>query len=158
MGRRYTIPIAAVASPAAIWDAWELLAASTKPCKIIRVVLGQTTDLQDANEEALTLSVIRGHTTSGSGGSSTTPQPLDDVDTAAGLTAETMNTTIASAGTAETTHVIAFNLRVGLDHIFPPGSEPKIHQVISNDRTVLRVSAPADAVTCSGYVEVEEGS
>lgn len=158
MSRAYTIPIAAVASPAAIWDAWELLAASTKPCKITRIVFGQTTDLQDANEEALTCSVIRGHTTSGSGGSTTTPQPLDDVDTAAGLVAETMNTTIASAGTAETTHVITFNLRVGLDHIFPPGKEPKVHQVITNDRTCIRISAPADTVTCSGYVEVEEGS
>ena len=158
MGRRYTVPIAAVASPAAIWDAWELLTLDNKPGKIIRIVLGQTTDLQDANEEALTCSIIRGHTTGGSGGSTTTPQPLDDVDTAAGLVAETMNTTIASGGSAETTHVIVFNLRVGLDHIFPPGSEPKIHQVIDVDRHVVRISAPADAVTCSGYLEFEEGT
>jgi len=157
MGRRYTVPIAAVASPAAIFDAWELLALAAKPCKLIRIVIGQSSDVGDAAEEILTCSVIRGHTTSGSGGSTTTPQPLDDVDTAAGLVAETMNTTIASLGTAETQHVIPFNIRVGLDHIFPPGSEPKIHQVITNDRTAIRISAPADAVTISGYVEVEEG-
>ena len=158
MGRVYTIPIAAVASPAAIFDAWELLPLDNKPGKIKRIVFGQTTDLQDANEEALTCSIIRGYTTSGSGGSTTTPQPTDDIDTAAGLVAETMNTTVASVGSPETTHVITFNLRVGLDHIFPPGSEPKVHQVIDTSTHVVRISAPADAVTCSGYLEFEEGT
>lgn len=157
MARRYTVPIAAVASPAAIFDAWEVLAAANKPCKLLRIVIGQSSDVGDAAEEILTASVIRGHTTSGSGGSTTTPQPVDDVDAAAGAVVETMNTVIASAGSAETTHVIPFNIRVGLDHIFPFGSEPRTHQVITNDRTVVRISAPADAVTVSGYLEIEEG-
>jgi hypothetical protein len=156
MGRIYTIPIAATASPAAIFDAWEIIPATQKAVKIRRIVLGQITDVGDAAEEMLTASVIRGHTTSGSGGASVTAQPLDDAGVAAGVTAEVMNTTIASGGTAETTHVIAFNIRVGLDHIFPPGSEPMTHQLITNDRTVIRISAPADAVTCAGYAEVEE--
>jgi hypothetical protein len=157
MGRRYTVPIAAVASPAAIFDAWEFLAAANKPVKILRLVIGQTSDTKDSEEEILTLSIIRGHTTSGSGGSTTTPQPGDDVDTAAGLVAETMNTTIASLGSPETTHVIPWNIRVGMDHVFPDGSEPRTHLVIAGDRTVARISAPADAVTISGYAEVEEG-
>lgn len=157
MGRVYTIPISATASPVAAFDAWELAAAANKPCKIKRIVIGQTSDVGDAAEEVLTASVIRGHTTSGSGGSSVTPQPLDDVDAAAGLVAEVMNTTIASAGSAETQHIISWNIRVGLDHVFPPGSEPKVHVVTSNDRTVVRISAPADAVTIAGYLEVEEG-
>ena len=157
MGRRYTIPIAAVASPAAIFDAWEVLAAANKPVKILRIVIGQTSDVGDAAEEILTASIIRGHTTSGSGGTVVTPQPVDDVDTAAGAVVETMNTTIASAGTPETTHVITWNERVGLDHIFPSGSEPRTDLVTANNRTVVRISAPADAVTISGYIEIEEG-
>jgi hypothetical protein len=152
-GRMYTITISGVASPAAAFDFVEISPAANKIIRIRRIRIAQTSE-PTTEEEQLAITVIRGHTTSGSGGD-TTPDGgvLSSSDTAAGYTAETMNTTIASAGTAVNLIEDAWNTRAGYDMPFAPEEAP---ECINGVLIVIRSSAPADAITIRGTVWVEE--
>lgn len=152
-GRVYTITISGVASPAAAFDFVEISPAANKPVRIRRIRIAQTTE-PTTEEEQLAITVVRGHTTSGSGGD-TTPDggALSPADTTAGYTAETMNTTIASAGTAVNLVEDAWNTRAGYDMAFSPEESP---ECINGVLLVVRSSAPADAITIRATVWVEE--
>ena len=154
MGRMYTVSFTAVASPTAIWDIFEISPADDKPCAIHAIVLGQTTELGDAAEEQLALRLIRGFTSSGSGGTATTPRSLNPSDTAAGFAAETNNTTVATTGTTNDLHCDSWQIRGPYVMIFPPEMRPIVSQ--ANTTLVLRASAPADSITVSGTLYVEE--
>ena len=152
-GLTYEISIDAVASPAAEFDAFEYTAPADAIAIIHRVMLGQTSDYGDAAAEGLMARLITGHATSGSGGSAATPRALQTGFPAAGGAAETMNTTIASTGTPLTKHAEALNGQIGMD--YRPTPEERI--VLSpSERIVLRVSAPADAITIVGSLVIEE--
>jgi hypothetical protein len=155
MGRVYTVEFEGVAVTAQV-DFFEISPADDKPIAVHGILLGQSSDVGDAAEELLRIRVIRGHTTSGSGGAAPTPVPLDPGDAAAGFTAETCNTTIASSGT--TTNVYSpppFNVRTGMEMWFPPEDRPKASQ--ANTTLVVRLmAAPADSLTMSGTLVVEE--
>ena len=155
MGRVYTITISGIASPAAAFDFVEISPAANKPVAIRRIRIAQTSE-PTTEEEQLPLTVVRGHTTSGSGGD-TTPDggPLSGSSTAAaaGFTAETMNTTIASAGTAVNLIEDAWNTRSGCDLALAPEEAP---ECVNGMLLVVRSGAPADAVTIRGTIWVEE--
>lgn len=153
MGRMYTVAFSAVTVSAAE-DLFEITPADDKPVKLRGLFIGQSSDAGDAQDEMLQVSIIRGHTTSGSGGSAPTPQPLSSSDTAAGFTAEVNNTTMASAGTAVTLHTDTFNVRAGYAMWFPPESCPMASQ--ANTTIVVRITAPADSLTMSGTLYIEE--
>ena len=154
IGRMYTVVIGGVASPAAaIFDLWEVTPVAAKPIRIRRVRLAQTSE-PTSEEEQLGISIVRGHTTSGSGGSqAVTPTILLATDTAAAFTADTMNTTIASGGTTNTPFQDAWNTRAGYDMAFAP--EEAI-MAVNATRLVVRSAAPADAITIRGTLWVEE--
>lgn len=153
IGRSYTITISGIASPATAFDFLEISPAANKPIRLNRIFIAQTSETT-SEEEQLALTVIRGHTTTGSGGD-TTPDggPLASTDSAAGYTAETMNTTIASAGTAVNLVEAAWNTRAGLDLAFAPGEAP---ECANGALLVVRSGAPADAVTIRATFWVEE--
>ncbi len=153
MSRSYSITFSAVAVSAA-QDLFEITPADDKPVEIVGIELGQTSDSGDAQDEQLQLQIIRGHATSGSGGSAATPAPKDPSDTAAGFAAEVNNTTIASTGTTTTLHSTAWNVRAGYINWFPEGDRPKANQ--GNTTIVVRSSAPADAITLNGTLHVRE--
>ena len=154
MGRVYAVPFEGVAVTVAV-DFFEISPADDKPCKILGVFLSQSSDVGDAAEEILRLEIIRGHTSSGSGGIAPTPTPLEPNDAAAGFAAEVNNTTIASAGSTVIAWAHAFNIRSGLELWFPQGCEPKANQ--GNTTLVVRLmAAPADSLTMSGTLFVEE--
>lgn len=152
-GRMYTVIFAGVAVTAA-QDLFELVAAAGKPCLIHAIYVEQSSDAGDAQDEQLQWAIKSGQSTSGSGGSAPTPNPTNPTDAAAGLTAEANNTTKASAGTIITHHSGAFNVRAGLVYI----PTPEMRIVISGGRraTVELVGAPADSLTMSGTIYVEE--
>lgn len=152
-GRYFSVPFSAVTVSAA-QDLFELTPADDKPVEIVGIELGQTSDSGDAQDEQLQISIIRGHTTSGSGGSAPTPSPLDPNSAAAGFTAEVNNTTIASAGTTVTLQTGAWNVRAGYINWFPEGCRPRATQ--ANTTLVVRQTAPADAITMSGTLYVRE--
>jgi len=151
--RVFTVEFEAVAVTAA-QDFFEIDAAAGKPVKLLALFLSQSSDVGDAAEEILRWRVIRGHTTSGSGGSAPTPRPVNPSDAAAGFTAEVNNTTIASAGTAVNLHSDAFNIRTGLPFI--PTPEMQLQTSEANLIVVRLMAAPTDSLTMSGTLYVAE--
>lgn len=155
MARTYTVPFTAV-SVSAAQDLWEITPADDKPVKVLGLVLGQYSDVGDAASENLSVKISRGWGTSGSGGSTPTPSPLDPVDTAAGFTAEANNTTVASTGTEVVLFSDVWNTQAGYQMWFPEGAQPECSQANGTMLTV-RITAPADAVTANGCLFVQEG-
>lgn len=154
MGRIYYVDIAPTAITVAA-DLVELTPADDKPIVIHGLEIFQTTDLGDAQEEIIGLLWVRGHATSGSGGATPTPRPANPSDAAAGFTAETANTTQASAGTGVNLPRHGWNVRVPCVAIYTPEMRPHASQ--GNTLLALRMAAaPADSLTISGYVIVEE--
>lgn len=95
-------------------DLLEILPADDKPCRLRGFVLSQISEVGDAAEEGLRVSILRlpATVTSGSGGSAATPVPLDSADSAAGFACETGNTTVATtSGTAVTVAEYGWNIR-----------------------------------------------
>jgi hypothetical protein len=141
-------------SVSAIQDLFELVASSGGPLRIHAIYLGQTSEVGDAAEEILRVRIMRGNTTSGSGGSSVTPTPLRPAGTAFGGTCEANNTTPATAGSPVACHVDAFNVRSGW--VYVPTPETRI-EVAASERVVLNLpAAPADAISLSGTIVFEE--
>jgi hypothetical protein len=155
MSRMYAVVFEGV-SVTAGQDFFEIAPADDKPVLIHALFLDQISDVGDAQEEMLRYQVIRGHSTSGSGGTAPTPRAISNNNTtAAGFAAEVNNTTIASAGTPLTLHAGAFNIRTGLAIILTPEMRWGCSQPSS--RIVVRLmAAPSDAVTISGTLYVEE--
>lgn len=150
MPRPYSVSFDNV-SVAAAQDFWEITPADDKPVAIIGWFIdpvGGTADAADADSENWRISIVRGHTTSGSGGSAPTPQPLATPDTAAGFAAEVNNTTIAStAGTTIGAH--GLNVRNG-DRTYLPQEMWYWCSQASTTIVVRLLSTPADAVALSG--------
>jgi hypothetical protein len=154
MGRKYWVDIAPAAVTVAA-DLIEITPADDKPIKVLATLIHQTTELGDAMEEQIGLLWVRGHTTSGSGGSAPTPRPVNPSDAAAGFTAETMNTTAASAGTTVNLPRHGWNVRAPLERPLTPEEGPEASQ--GNTTLVLRMAAaPGDSITIGGSVLVEE--
>ncbi len=154
MARVYSVSFEAVAVTAA-QDLFEITPADDHPVILLGMTVDQSSDVGDAAEEMLRYKVIRGHATSGSGGSAPTPRPLDPGDAAAGFAAEVNNTTIASTGTAVDLVAGAFNIRTGLAIFWPPELCPMANQ--GNSTIVVRLmAAPADSLTMSGTLYVAE--
>lgn len=152
-GRVYTVVFDAVAITAA-QDGFEITPADDKPIEILRILMGQTSDSGDAQDEQIQMKIVRGNTTSGSGGTGPTPQPLSPGDAAAGFTAEVNNTTQASSGTAVTLVATAWNVRAGLDLWFAEDERPRASQTNTTIRIAL--TAPADSLTTSATIWVRE--
>lgn len=153
MSRVYTIQFNGVAVSAQ-QDFFEVVAASTKAVQLLEVHLSQTTELGDAQEEALLVLVKSGQTVSGSGGSSPTAVPLELGDAAFAGSCEVNNTTKANTGTIVTHFAWAWNIRVPLDIIFTPECVKTLAP--SARMTVELGTTPADSITMSGYIVVRE--
>jgi hypothetical protein len=155
MGRIYTVSFdqQTIANASGDYDFFELDAAAEKPIRIVALFLGNKSEVGDAQEEMVAWSIVRGNTTTGNG-TSATPRPLNPDDVAAGFTAETVASTPASAGTAVNLHVDTFNIRTGLQVIFPPDMRPQTSG--ANLLCVRLLTALADDATMSGTVYVEE--
>jgi hypothetical protein len=152
--RIYTVEFEAVAVSAQV-DFFELTPADDKPVEIIGMFLSQSSDVGDSAAEILRYKVIRGHTTGGSGGAAPTPRPLNRSGAAAGFTAETCNTTIASVGSTVNLHSDCFHIAAGLQLWLPEGCEWEASQ--ADTTIVIRLmAAPIDALTMSGTLYVVE--
>ena len=152
MSRIYTAQFSAVAVSAA-QDLFEIVAPSDAIVKIHNIRLGQTSDVGDAAEEILLIKLNSGATTSGSGGGSYTPVPIELGDAAFGGTCEINNTTQAADGTIVTHHAWPWNVRGPFEIIFEPETRPVLSP---SRRCVLTIPAPADALTMMGTITFEE--
>ncbi len=134
MGRIYTVSYqGTITNAGGDTDLLEIGPADDKPCKLRGILLSQTSEVGDTAEEGLRISIIRlpATFTSGSGGSSVTPAPMDSADTAAGATCECNNTTVATtSGTAVTLAEVGWNERNSPYEIWFPDDRfaPKVKQ------------------------------
>ena len=149
----YTVQFNGVAVTAQM-DLFELVANSAKPIVILGFSLSQSTEVGDSAEEALSILLKSGQTTSGSGGSTPTPVANDSTMAAASFTAEANNTTKASAGTIVTHGAWNWNIRVPLDVLFT--QEQQLVMAASRRCTLELATTPADSITMSGVVWVQE--
>jgi len=157
MGRVYTVGFNGVAVTAQ-QDLFEILAPADATVIVHDYQLSQDTEVGDAAEEQLAIIEKRGvgSVTSGSGGTTATPQPVEDGDAGFGGTVEVNNTTklAAGTGTIETLQRRSWNVRVPFEKVYTPETRPKISP---NNRWALELaSTPADAITMSGSVTIEE--
>lgn len=118
---------------------------------------GGTADAGDAQEELLQVEMIYlpATVTVGSGGSSFTPNPTSINDTAAGFTARTNDTTVATtSGTATRRHSDGFNNR--LPYIWLP--PPEHRMVVANAAAIVfrLTTTPADSITLNGTLLARE--
>lgn len=153
MGMIYSITFAAVAVTAQ-QDFFEYTAPSDAIGVIHMVELTQTTDVGDTASEGLAITHKRGATVSGSGGSSFTPLPLDFGYAAAGGVAEINNTTVANTGTIVNLHASSWIIQS--PYLWLP--TPEYRHILSPSQryTVQLGTTPADSITCSGTMIIEE--
>ncbi len=137
-------------------DLVEVTAASSKPCVCLGFSIGQTSDVGDSAEEILSLILKTGTsgTTSGSGGSSSTPVNADQSGGSASMTAEQANTTKMSGGTiVNHGQGFAWNVRTSLVEKFT--QEEQI-MVPASQRIALEIPAAADSLTVVGFLVMQE--
>jgi hypothetical protein len=154
MGRLYAVSFTEVAVTAAV-DMFEIRPADDKAVEVVGLFIAQSSDFGDAQAENIPYRVIRGFTTSGSGGAAPTPVPMDPNTAAAGFTAETNNTAAATTGTTVDLHASTFNIAVGEALWLPEGAGWKATQ--TNTSLVVRLaSLPLDSIDFSGTLYVKE--
>lgn len=147
--RFYSITLPETAITAAA-DLFEITAATDKPIRVWGWDISQDTDMGDSSEEVLQIQLKRG-VTAGSGGSSQTVVPMNANGAAAGATS-TNRTTAHTSGSILWQN--GWNVRVPLVHMFIPEAAPTIGA--DDDPVVLWMSAPADSITVSGSILIEE--
>jgi hypothetical protein len=159
MSRIYAVPwTATVTNTGGNADLWEFLPADDKPIKLRGFCLGNVSEVGDAAEEGLQISVVRlGATVTSGNGTSVTPVPMDSADTAAGFTAEYNGATVAtSSGTTTVVEYLSWiNRQSPYERWYPdPAFAPKAKQgeglFIRLDTTV------ADDMTFAGCAWIEE--
>lgn len=136
------------------YDLFELVPADDKPIEIVALTLANKSEIGDAQDEMLAVSIVRGNTAS-SNGTSATPQPLDPSDGAASFSAETVGSTPATAGTSVALIVDTFNVRAGYQLVLPELMRPKVSQA-NTGMYVRLTTAVADDLTLSGTLWVRE--
>lgn len=139
-------------------DMFEIQAPSTGIVVIHSWRLFQTSDVGDAAEEILEIETVRGDgtVTTGSGGITVTPQPLDNGDAAPSSTVKGENTTrmAVGTGTLDVLEKFGFNVRVPLEVIYTPELRPII---TPSDRWTLSIAdTVVDTITVSASVLFEE--
>ena len=157
MSRMYTAKFNDV-GVTATQDFFEIVAPSDAVVVVHYWTIFQTSDVGDAAEEILRLETVRGvgSVTSGSGGSTVTPQPVSDGDPAFGGVVEANNTTrmVPGSGSSETLEVWGWNVRIPIERIYTPETRPQISP--GNRWTLALPFAPSDSLTTHGLVTFEE--
>lgn len=142
-----------IAAASGDYDFFELDAATDKPIEIIALKLDNKSEVGDAAEEMVAFSIVRGNTTTGNG-TATTPRLTDPSDVAASFTAKTVSSTPASVGSPVTLLAGTFNIRAGLNEVWP---EAMRFKTAGADLLCVRLlTALADDATMSGTVWVRE--
>lgn len=160
--RLYEVPFAAgtVTNAGGNNDLWTLTPADDKPIHLIRLVLGQISEVGDTAEEGIDITIehLAATVSAGTGGSAVTPTPVDqDVNVAAGFTARINDTAVATtSGTKTVKEPIPWNNRnTPLIIDWPdPDQQPVCRQAAA---LVVRMNTTiADDMTFSGHALVRE--
>lgn len=151
-------PFSAPLTPAAITttaDLFHVTAATDAPVTLVAMELYNTTDFGDAQEEVLSIALVRAVTGGGTGGTALTEVNYSDAD-AGTVTAAVLglNTTVSTGGTV-LAHM-GWNVRVPFLWCPIPELRPSVDA--SDDPVVFRLlAAPADSITIGGTIYWFEG-
>jgi len=148
----YAATFAAIAVTAA-QDVWEIATPATTRGRLREVRIGQYSDVGDAAAELISVQIIRGYTTTGSGGASVTPVNLRPWSRAAVCTVKRNNTTVAQDGTGSVLFSDTFNIASGL--WYRPAESEMIY-LDASQRLVVRITAPADELSMNSTLVFEE--
>lgn len=157
----YTVSFAnsTIASASGDYDLFEIDPAADKPVELVALYIGNKSEIGDAQEEMVDLQILymSGGTFTSGNGTATTPRPTDPSDGAASFGAETVGATVATtSGTSVTRHADTFNIRTGLQLIWPPDMRPKCDGAAQSALVVRIGTALADDATVSGTLYVRE--
>lgn len=135
-------------------DFFEINSVSNKTLIVHSIRLSNSTDVGDAAAEGLQVDLVSGNATSGSGGSTHTPSPLNTGGAASSYTVEINNTTKASTGTAVTHYSWNWIIQAPFIEQFTPAEQVVL---APGGRLCLRLgTTPADSITLSGTMVIEE--
>ena len=160
-GRIYRIPFnATITAAGGDTDLFTIQPAAEKPCKIVGWIIGQFSEIGDAQEEVVRLTIRHmTATVTVTGGTSVTPvarRPGTNEWAAAGFTAKTNHTTVATtSGTSVVVEEFAWNLRnVPFERWIP--EEMQI-QAVNGEALLVRLETTlADDISFAGTLFVEE--
>lgn len=162
-GRIYTVTFVqqTITTAGGDRDLFYIAPADDKPVRLHSIEFSPAAagDLGDAQEETLFYSIIRGHTTVGSGGSAVTASTVgreNPSDPDPSFTARTNDTTIASAGTGLVLHSSGWNNRVGMEKTPPELVRISWCSQAQGSIVVRLLNTPADDLVISGTLYVEE--
>ncbi len=154
MSKIYSAEFSDVAVAAA-QDIFSLLVGADEPISLMGFILSQNTEFGDAAAEQLTIKIIRGWGTVGSGGSAPTARNLDSKGGAATTTVRANDTTEASVGGTDIMHSECWNIRMPM--IYLPIPELRIRVDQGDDIiSVSLITVPDDSITMSGTIYWEE--
>lgn len=133
MGRIYTISYSGtITNAGGDTDLVEINPADDKPIRLRGFALSQISEVGDAAEEGLRISILRLPATVTSGnGTATTPAPMDSGNTAAGAACECNGATVATtSGTAVVMAEYGWNIRNSPYEVWFPDADfaPKVKQ------------------------------
>lgn len=154
MPRCYTVTFTPTAETVAV-DLVALIAADDIPVGIRALRIWQTSDVGDAQDEVISVLVVRGNTTNGSGGGAGTQPGKTGREGSASFTSRVGDTTAASSGTPLTVYETGVNVRAPFEMIFPEDMMPRTDQGLG--QLVVRLGgAPTDSLTIGCSVDVWE--
>jgi hypothetical protein len=160
LGRVYVVEFEGqtVATASGDYDLFYIAPADDKPVKLLACYLAVTSELGDAAEEQLRVRIIRGYTAASTGGNAITASTVGRTLATSpdpAFTARTLDTAVATTGTAFVLHSDAFNVRSGWVYLPTPETTHLITQA-STSVVVRLMAAVADDVTMSGSLYIEE--
>lgn len=160
MARTYRVPVqGTITNAGAACDLVLLKPADDKPIRLKGWIIGQTSEVGDAAEEGLRITVkhMTATVTDGTGGSAVTPAKTDQTDPAAGFTTRALDQTTkaSSSGTTTTLEELAWNNRATPwdRHI----DEPDRPRAIQTEALLVKLETTvADDISFAGFFLVEE--
>ena len=160
MGRMYRVPYTGtITNAGGDSDLLSIQPADDKPCRLVGWILGQSSEVGDAAEENLRITVrhMTATVTIGSGGSAPTPIPnRPGTDAAAGFTARCNDTTVSTtSGTSTICEELGWNERASpWERWIPEEMRPRCSQ---GEVLIVRMeTTPADDFTGELTFFVEE--
>lgn len=166
MARMYTVEFSAQDQTAADgnMDMFEIRPSSSAGIgvRLHAVYISATSEFGDAQEEQIHYTIMRhtgGTFTSGTGGTTPTPVPVDHDDVAADFAADAVNDVVAttSGGTFVNIHQDGFNIRTGLQLVIPPSWGATCPGLAQAALIVRFNTTLADTATWQGTAYVLEG-
>ena len=136
---------AVIAAASGDYDLFTIVPAAAKHCEIVGLSIGNKTEVAEAQEEMVELAMIRGFTTAGTGGAAATVVALSPSSPAAGFTARTLDSAVATVGTTALLWRDTFNIRAGIFVLLPPEMRPEVRNA---EMLVVRMTSalsPDDA-------------